>query len=324
MGVSIELAEAFGHLHRGYRAAYGSGAGGWIKKPLTVGQFRHHLEGKGPGIGVGPLMDDGTCCFAAIDLDRPDFELAQELMKLLPGATWLERSRSGNAHVLAYFRDPIEAWVPRGIMREALAALGERGVEVFPKNDRLVGNYGNYLNLSYHGDARPMVAWHSGGTIYAGWAGNVHPGVEFELEKFVGLATEQLNLPDDWRKRAKWLGVPSPQEREASQAREFGTSPYLHKCAAYIIEHRDSNPVTVGHRAAVYFSLAKMLSHWSEIDSDEALDMMALVNDASPDPISAAELRRILSNAERGQYTSTSCDDALVLPFRDPTCKIGA
>jgi hypothetical protein len=73
----------------------------------------------------------------------------------------------------------------------------------------------------------------------------------------------------------------------------------------------------------VYFALAKMLSNWSEIDSDEALNMMALVNDASPDPIPSSELRRILANAERGGFTSTSCDDPLVLEYRDPTCKIG-
>jgi hypothetical protein len=65
-----------------------------------------------------------------------------------------------------------------------------------------------------------------------------------------------------------------------------------------------------------------MLSNWSEIDHDEALEMMVLVNEASPDRISPAELRRILSNAERGQFTSTGCDDPLVLPFSDPDCPI--
>ena len=300
-----------------------------MKKELSVGQFRHHLEGKGPGIGVGPLMDDGTCAFAAIDLDRPDFKLAQEMMALLPGVTWLERSRSGNAHVLAYFREPIEAWVPRGIMRECLAALGHRDVEVFPKSDCLLpGMYGNYINLSYHGDTRPMLAMMNHTDSGDGLVGFVQFGsplatAHCPLESFVSVATEWMNDPNDWRKRAKWLGIPSPQERELSQTREFGNSPHLHKCAAYIIEHRDDQPITEGHRAAVYFSLAKMLSNWSEVDSDEALSMMALVNDASPDPIPVAELKRILFNAERGQFTSTSCDDPLVRPFRDPTCTIG-
>jgi hypothetical protein len=57
-------------------------------------------------------------------------------------------------------------------------------------------------------------------------------------------------------------------------------------------------------------------------EHDECLAMLALVNDASPDPISAAELDRILFNAERGQFTSTSCDDPLFLPYADPECKL--
>lgn len=318
--LSPDTPRDFARLFAGYPNAFGTGAGGWVHKPPGLDEYTAHVMGRGTGLGIGPLLPDGNCWFAAIDLDRPDFELAQEMMKLLPGTSWLERSRSGNAHVLVFFTSPIEGWVARGIMLEVLAALGLRDVEVFPKTDRLLpGMVGNYLNLPYFGDARPVVAQRLL-NYKEDWIIVEH---ECTLEKFVTDALARRNDPEDWRKRARWLGVPSPEERERTRSQTFGTTPTLHLCGQHVIEHRDDNPVISGHRAVVYFSLAKMLANWSEIDDDEALAMLALVNDSSPDPISAEELGRIYQNAKRREYTSTGCDDPLFLPYRHPDCKIG-
>lgn len=320
----------FMRLFHGYPAAYGTGDGGWVHKAPGPTQFVAHLRGQGSGIGIGPLMPDGNVWFGAIDLDRPDFHQAREFMALLPGVSWLERSRSGNAHVHVFFDRPIKAWVVRGILRETLAACGERMVEVFPKSDFLhPGMVGNYINLPYHGDSRPIIDAHdserkfiigkSGFLMAPDWS---EKGATLALNYFVDEADANRNSATAWEKRAHWLSIPSPEERDASRSQTFGESPQLHRCASYIIEHRDDNAITEGHRAAVYFALACQLSNWSEIDHDEALSMMALVNEASPDPIPSAELGRILSNAERGQFTSTRCDDPLVLPYSDPECPI--
>lgn len=240
-------------------------------------------------------------------------------MKLLPGTSWLERSRSGNAHVLVFFASPVEAWVTRGIMREVLAALRQRNVEVFPKTDRLLpGMVGSYLNLPYFGDTRPIIGFHGPAGQTSGRPNDVWP-----LHDFTQFALLWRNDPEDWRKRARWLGVPSPEERAQGGTTTFGTSGTLHLCGQHVIEHRDDNPVVAGHRAVVYFSLSKMLANWSEIDDDEALSMLALVNDSSPDPITAGELGRIYNNAKRGQFTSTGCDDPLFELYRHPDCRIG-
>lgn len=323
MTLSDDTVRLYRELFRGFPTAYGTGTGGWVHEEPSSATFRAHLTGTGPGLGIGPLLRDDTCWFAAIDLDRPDFGLAQEMMKLLPGVSWLERSRSGNAHVLVFFAAPIEAWVVRGIMREACAALGERAVEVFPKTDHLLpGMVGNYLNLPYYGDTRPVISGHY--EVDGRWAIWDTEGHGWSLRSFIDMASTTRSDPDDWRKRARWLGVPSPEERkQAGGGRQFGTAPNLHMCAQHVIEHRTDNPVVAGHRAVVYFSLSKMLANWSEIDDDEALDMLALVNDESPDPISAGELGRIYKNAKRGEFTSTGCDDPLFLPYRHPDCKIG-
>jgi hypothetical protein len=307
--------KGFKALFTGFPHAYGTGKGGWVHEPPTIGVYAEHVAGRGPGLGIGPLMPDGTCWFGSIDLDKPDFDLARQFMGYLPGVSWLERSRSGNAHVHVFFDNPLEAWIVRGILREALNAAGERTVEVFPKSDNLhPGMVGNYINLPYYGDTRPIIGAYDNTKHVT--------DREFSLASFVDLADLKRNSASAWRKRATWYGIPSPQERQQEQAREFGTSSELHRCAAYIIEHREDRPVTEGHRAAVYFALAKMLSNWSECDHDEAENLMALVNDDSPDPISSEELNRILSNAERGRFTSTGCDDPLVLPFADPDCPI--
>jgi hypothetical protein len=307
----------FAALFKGLDRSYGTGKGSWVHEPVTFGHYAEHLAGRGPGLGIAPLKDDGRVHFAAIDLDMPDFEAADTMAGLLPGKAWVEKSRSGNAHVWVFFGDPdgIEAWVPRGILREATAAIGLPKVEVFPKQDRLrAGMFGNYINLPYFGDER---------LIYENWHGKTNLDYPLDLAAFVSQAEETLNDADDWRKRARWLGIPSPDEREGRrEGLPHGEQPYLHMCAEHVIENRDSNPVVEGHRAVVYFCLAKQFANCSMYDSDEALQMMALVNDASPDPISESELRRIYFNAERGQFTSTGCDDPLFAPYAHPDCPI--
>lgn len=291
--------------------AFGTGRGEWIKRPLRLSDVIEHLRGDGPGVGIAPLGPQNDVMFAAIDLDEPDFEAAQEMQSYLPGVTFLERSRSGNAHVWAFFSKPIEAWVPRGLMAEAVLAAGKTGVEIFPKNhDFSKVKFGNYINLPFHGYERPIIDNVLGGG-----------GGEMSLDTFLALAGgDRRNEPEDWRKRARWLMIGPPEARESTA--EFGTRKGLHRCAEYIIEHRDDNPITEGHRAAVFFSLAKMVSHYEGFDHDEALMIMELVNESAPDPIPSSEIRRILGNAERGEFTSTGCDDPLVQPFADPSCTI--
>jgi hypothetical protein len=201
-------------------------------------------------------------------------------------------------------------------MREATAAVGKRFVEVFPKQDKLrIGMVGNYINLPYHGDERPIVGRSDGGDAI------VNLEAPMALERFLDEAEASLNDPKDWIKRAGWLGIPSPDERR-DEGREFGTQNYLHMCCEHVIEHRDDNPIVAGHRAVVYFALCKQLANCNQFDEDEALAILGLINDASPDPIPESELRHMYQNAVRGEYTSTGCDDPLFAPYAHPDCPI--
>ena len=287
--------------------AFGSGLGRWVKRPLSPNDVCDHLEGRGPGIGIPPLRPDNTVVFASIDLDEPDFEAARSMQQWIPGPSFVERSRSGNAHIHVFFREPIEAWVPMGILREATKAAGKDHVEVFPKNhDFSKVKFGNYINAPYFGSTRPVLYWDADGAEY-----------EYPLNDFIDEA-QAGNLPEEWRKRARWLQIVEPQVREVStEARST-----LHICTEYIIEGATSGerPITEGHRAAVYFALASQLRLCDFMDDDESWQLLMECNKMSPDPMDIRELGRIFNNA--GSFRSTRCDDPLVAPFTHPDCPI--
>jgi hypothetical protein len=311
--------DKFMDLHAGLTTAYGTSQGRWIKRPPTKMDFVRHLLGESAGIGIAPLRPDNTVMFAAIDLDEPDFDAAFEMQEYIPGTSFVERSKSGNAHVWVYFATPCPAWIAMGILKEATLAAGKQHVEVFPKNhDFAKVKLGNYINLSYHGAERPIVE--SEAAVQTDNGKTTHILREWPLPKFLHAALEARQDPEDWRRKAEWLLISPPDQRE--RRAEFGTQPRLHICAEHIIETADENPVREGHRAAVFFGLAKQLTNWADCDHDEALMMMQSVNECSPDRVPDSELKRILGNAERGQFTSTGCDDPLFAPYAHPSCSI--
>jgi hypothetical protein len=311
------LQPRFAALFDGLKVAHGTGKGQWIKRPLRPDDWVKHLNGEGVGIGVAPLRPDNTVMFAAIDLDEPDFEAAREMQKYIPGVTWIERSRSGNAHIWVFFKSPCPAWVAMGILREATLAAGKKGVEVFPKNpDFARVRLGNYINLPFHGACRPVIGYRDAG---AGGAGRDYPD-GLPLPDFLDLAEGNLNDPVDWERRAAFMQLSPPSERKTSA--QFGSQKNLHICAEHIISGA-AGTIPHGHQNATLFMLAKCLTNWEQVDHDETLDMMRSTAADLFDPVPPdAEIRRILTNVERAQYTSVGCDDVLVQPFAHPNCSI--
>ena len=310
-----ELQPRFAALFSGLQEAFGTGRGAWVKRKPLPEDFLGHLQGRSTGIGIAPLRPDNTVLFAAIDLDEPDFDAALEMQTYIPGTSFVERSRSGNAHVWSFFKDPCPAWLAIAILREATLAAGKKHVEIFPNNhDFSMVTFGNYVNLPYHGDSRKIIDYDASQSDWsARWA-------EYTLENFITEAEQRKNDPADWEKRADWLMLSPPGQRE--QTSTFGEQASLHICAQHVISG-EAGPVTEGHRSVVYFSLAKMLTNWEQCDHDEAVEILRAVNeDSAPDSLPDEELMRILGNAERGRFTSTGCDDVLFLPYAHPSCPI--
>lgn len=313
-----DQAHQFAALFAGREDAFGTGRGGVIHEPVRADLYAMHLTGEDPyeGIGIFPMLDSNEVCFAAIDLDEPNFELARTMQKLIPGQSWIERSRSGNAHVWVFFDYPTEAWAARAILRNATEAVGRADVEIFPKQDGLrEGGVGNYINLPYHGDTRPIVALHQPGGLQPSLGDG-----DFPLTDFLRLASAGRQDPETWIRRARALGAKPPEEREATS--EWGTAPVLHMCAEKIIRERETNPVTPGHRHQVLFHLAVQCLNYRDFDEEEAWEWVYEVNKAAPRPLGLSELDRLFKNARDGQFTFTGCDDPVMQPYVHPDCPI--
>lgn len=124
-----------------------------VAAPVTIALWDQHLAGTRP-LGVVPIMEDGRCWWAALDIDVYTIDhagLSGELQKAGIPAT-VCTTKSGGAHIYTFFAEPILATtiVPR--MRELAAMLGHGGCEIFPKQttvDVERGDWASWLNMPY-------------------------------------------------------------------------------------------------------------------------------------------------------------------------------
>lgn len=311
---------SFAELFSGRTDAHGVGRGGVIHETVTLQMYADHLKGIGAdgGLGIFPICDDAVR-FAAIDLDEPDFDLAVDLAELLPpgSGVWIEQSRSKGYHIWAFFGAPLEAWVARHVLRATTFNVKRSDIEIFPKQDQLrPGMVGNYINLPLFGDTRPIV-WERDSPA----AGSPLP-----INYFLDKATRAKADPDVWKKYATKSGGVPPGMR--GQDVLFGERGKVHACADYIVDGALSGerPIEAGHRAAVYFNLAKMYLNTTEYTDrpEEVLFILEEINQRSPAPVPTHELERFVKNVKRGEWRSTGCDEALMAPYVEPDCPIAS
>jgi hypothetical protein len=106
-----------------------------------------------------PVREDGTCRFGAIDIDQ-EVDLAhlaaEVARRRLP--LWVCRSKSGGAHLYAFFAEPgLKASKVREHLRRWAAVLGFPDAEIFPKQNIVGnGNLGNWINLPYFAGDRTL------------------------------------------------------------------------------------------------------------------------------------------------------------------------
>lgn len=301
----------FASLFRGRTDAYGKASGtprverGDFSEAQWLLFYEGHLAGEGVGIGVFPMLDTAEVWFGAIDLDEPNFDLARSMQTLIPNQSWIERSKSGNAHVWVFFERPCPAWAVRTILRGATESVGRKDVEIFPKQDGLrEGMLGNFINLPYHGEERPILCRQA----------------DFPLGEFLIEAEGSRQDPDAWVRRARALGGQPPSEREATS--EFGEQANLHMCAEHIMQHRDDNPLQPGHRAVVLFNVSRQFLNWRDATAEEARAWVHEINDAGVQPAPRQEVDRQFDNALAGRWTGTGCDDPVMAPYVHPDCPI--
>jgi len=192
-------------LHASYRGRVdiqGIERGGYLKRPVTVGHFRGHLQGRF-GLCIYPLRDDGTCAWAAVDIDKPDLDRALLLVRLLHHQglpVILLTSQQKGFHVALF----VDGWVRASAVRPILQAqLMEAGLspttEIFPKASYVDPDSkapGGYLRLPYVG------AWAASGARYKAAPGR-RAALDLQnhyrplsLEEFLDLAEASRVSPD--------------------------------------------------------------------------------------------------------------------------------
>lgn len=137
--------------------------------PVTDEVINKHLDAKfNQTLGVYPMLQDETCWFVAIDLDKHDWKTdAKAVMETceemgVPAA--LERSRSGQGgHIWIFFEEPIAAAIARklgfSIISKTMQSRYQIGLDsydrLFPNQDTLPkGGFGNLIALPLQGVPR--------------------------------------------------------------------------------------------------------------------------------------------------------------------------
>ncbi|MDD5229691.1 MAG: primase C-terminal domain-containing protein [Candidatus Marinimicrobia bacterium] len=162
MSVDDKLVALFSSLYRGRTDAWGSVEGLCNKKPVTEANYRLHLEAK-VSLGVYMLLDDGTCNFAAVDIDEKAFDKALAIkneLKTRGISAYISASKGKGYHVSIYAETKFNASDIRKILADVIKKLGMNPkTEIFPKQDKLDPKipYGNYINLPCFGYDRPYM-----------------------------------------------------------------------------------------------------------------------------------------------------------------------
>jgi hypothetical protein len=246
--------------------------------PIPREAYRAHLEGE-VGLGGVPILDDGTCWWAAIDFDvhGPNgrdfniFELAAKIEKYRYPLI-LCRSKSGGAHAYVFFAEPTPAAVVRPLLSRWAQVLGWKTVEVFPKQSNLEAPLGekerplgNWLNLPYFDVKQTQRYCISGGK-------------EVSFEYF-------LELAEGGRYRV--------EADQAAQSDEYTAGP---PCLQEMIRQRvdEGNRNNAVFQAAVFLKRARP-EDWKQRVAE--FNALALTS-----PLNFKELRQIQGSVNRRDY----------------------
>jgi len=114
------------------------------RRAFTPKDVGLHLAGERSIVAI-PLLEDGTCAWAALDVD--------EKCEIPPSGKYLKwfPSKSGGWHGFVFFARPQPADRVRFYMAELAEIVGHKGCEVFPK--QVLAASGNGINLPFFGEA---------------------------------------------------------------------------------------------------------------------------------------------------------------------------
>jgi hypothetical protein len=237
--------------------------------------FKKHLDGD-DSIGIVPVRDDGTCGFAAIDIDyhgegEADFEKLEAIINKHNLPLVMCRSKRGGAHLYIFLKEPVQCQRIRALLARWATILGHQGCEVYPKQNRLEGlgrhrSKGNYINLPYqngHADLSDQLRY------------CIHEGQPVTLDKFIEIAESRMMTAE---------GLTALGDKSHAEAPP---------CIQRIMQEG----VTEGVRNEVLYNLAVYFRRrGSEEWRDEAFECM---EDIFERPLPYREAKRTIDSAAR-------------------------
>jgi hypothetical protein len=208
-----------------------------VKSEYTDEHVRSHLEGE-LGLGMVPILDDGTCWWAALDIDvhgpnKVDVDLSTIEQKVTRSELPLVvcRSKSGGAHCYLFLKEATPVVVVRAMLARWAATLGHPQAEIFPKQvslDPPKGEserpLGNWINLPYY-DADKTERWAIDG------------GKQVTFEYFLELAEGRRTLLEDFADTAVddyVNGPPCLQRMLDEKVDEGGRNTAMFQAAVYL------------------------------------------------------------------------------------------
>lgn len=305
--------ERFVALFRGRQDAFGLMQGGKImavRRPLSLVQYRLHLEGK-LRLGVYPLLPNEQTHFLALDFDGPEAEcLARRVFdrgqhRNLP-LCW-EISKSRGVHLWLFLAELVPARDARSVGRMLLDEA-KASAEIFPKQDRLpAGGLGNFIWLPLSGES-----------------------VRMSKTVFIDPMTWRP-YADQWAYLHHTQASPSSQIMDIARRADFldarlsltrGPKPRVYvgellPCARAMLQG-----VAEGCRDVVAFRLAVHLK--ASGASQERAEHVLQRWDAARNrpPLGPAVIGMKVRSAYDRSYTSYGCEDPLVARFCDERCPV--
>lgn len=290
-----------------------------VKCPVTDRVLVEHLKGVRP-CGIYPLVKD-TLRVAVVDFDHDDTSRPADLVRRLADLglpAYVEISKSKGFHVWLFVEPPgARARIVRAVLLGVLAEMGQRSVEVFPKQDELSSDrpYGNFINLPLFGR---LVR--EGKTVFVDSAFEPYRD-QWAMLASIELASEATIAAASRR----WLGkrdtrgaTVAAEPASGGRRRTYGLQP----CARMMLERG----VTSNQRSSC-FRLACQLRK-AGLPYEYALAILtAWAQKNRPTDgktiISGAEITEQTGYAYGGQlYSSCGCHDPSILPFCAPDCSL--
>jgi hypothetical protein len=246
----------------------------------TDEDWKNHLSGK-VGLGIIPLRSDNTVHFAAIDIDdfvSLDWEMLDQFADKYPVVVC--RSKSGGAHIYAFFPEPEAVEPVYKTLKNYAGALGYPKAEIFPKQLTRASDtdVGNWINLPYY---------HARKTERYAIVGREH----LSFEEFLDYATER-RVP--LSKHPKTRASKQPKVEAAPETDHFADGP---PCLDKLLSQGGFTP---GTRNEGLFNVAVYLRKRYPGDWQEHLDTYNQLMCESP--LSTREVEVIMRSANRKDY----------------------